>query len=148
MNFRVERKRRFESVLDITPLIDCMFLLLIFFLLSTTFARPTPSQESEEESEAVIDVQLARSKSGASSEAARSVDVFLDDAGLLYVDGQQPVKPNELKQKLSDLLAAEQPPLVNLRADRRASHGSVVEALDLIKDAGIETVNIVIEKSE
>ena len=148
MNFRDPRRRRLDSVLDITPLIDCMFLLLIFFLLSTTFSRPTPAQDAEEDREAVIDVQLARSKSGADDQPAENVDVYLDQQGVLYLDENQPVKPNELKQRLGDVLAKGNKPTVNLRADRRVSHGAVVEALDLVKETGIETVNIVIEKSE
>jgi biopolymer transport protein ExbD len=147
MNFRDPRKKRPEASLDMTPLIDVVFLLLVFFLL-TTFLRPQPTQESSQQEEAVIDIQFATAASGHAETAAEKVTVFLDTEGLLYLDSDTPVPPNVLKQRLLDLLGAGKQPVVDLKADKRASHGSVIELLDLIKETGVETVNIVIKKSE
>ena len=130
-----------------TPLIDVVFLLLVFFLLTTSFTKPTPSQDAAPIQEAIIDVQLARSASGDDAAETQMLTVFLDDKGLLYVDSETPLAPNQLKQTLLDEVAAGRQSTVNLKADKRASHGAVIEALDLIKEAGIESVNLIIEKA-
>ena len=64
MNFKGHDRRRPEATLDLTPLVDVVFLLLIFFLLTMTFSQPTPSQSPTPVTEAVIDIQLARAKAG------------------------------------------------------------------------------------
>lgn len=148
MNFKGHGRRRPEATLDLTPLIDVVFLLLVFFLLTTTFSQPTPSQSSTPVTEAVIDIQLARAKAGGAQSPAEKLTVFLDEKGLLYLDGEDPIPPNQLKQKLLDLIANGTTPVVDLKADKKASHGAVIELLDMIKESGIETVNIVIEKAE
>ncbi|OIP31093.1 MAG: hypothetical protein AUK47_23240 [Deltaproteobacteria bacterium CG2_30_63_29] len=148
MNFKGHDRRRPEATLDLTPLVDVVFLLLIFFLLTMTFSQPTPSQSPTPVTEAVIDIQLARAKAGGEQSTVEKLTVFLDEKGLLYLDKDEPIPPNQLKQKLLDLIAAGTPPVVDLKADKKATHGAVIELLDMIKESGIETVNIIIEKTE
>lgn len=148
MKFRSENKRRPTADLDLTPLIDVIFLLLVFFLLTTTFSKPTQSREAVKEVEAAINVQLAKAKSGTSTTTAERITLFLDDKGQLFLSNGDQIAPNDLKAKLLELKEREENPLVDLKADRSASHGAVIEVLDLVKETGIEQVNIVIEKSE
>ena len=148
MNFRDPAKRRPEASLDITPLIDIVFLLLVFFLLTTTFAQPTPSEQSTTESESIIDIQLAEGQSGQAAAPAEKITVFLDDQGMIFLDSDTPIPPNELKAALLEMVKDGETPNVDLKADKKASHGAVIELLDLIKGTGIEQVNIVIQKSE
>lgn len=146
MNFRGQGRRRPEAALELTSLIDVVFLLLIFFLLTTTFARPTPTNASEQQEEAVIDVQLPASGTGATNTAQERLTLFLDPDGLIYLDDQNPMPPNQLKAHLLELKAQGKDLVVDLKADKRASHGATIELLDLVKQSGVETVNFVIEK--
>lgn len=148
MNFRGHARRRPEVALELTSLIDVVFLLLIFFLLTTTFSRPTPTNATEQQDEAVIDVQLPASGSGATPSTQERLTLFLDPQGLIYLDSEAPMAPNELKAHLLDLKAQGKDLVVDLKADKRASHGATVELLDLVKQSGIETVNFVIEKAQ
>ena len=146
MNFTDPNVRRPQASLEITPLIDVVFLLLVFFLLTTTFARPTPNQEPVPVRESVIDIQLARAGSGQSVGDVRRLSVYLDADGQLFMGTDEPMAPDELKERLHELMTtAEEQPVIDLKADRRTSHGAVIELLDLVKESGLENVNIVIE---
>ncbi|MFA5625437.1 MAG: biopolymer transporter ExbD [Bradymonadales bacterium] len=139
---QIERKNRKSPTLDVTPLVDVVFLLLIFLLLTMTFAAPIP----EVKKEAIIDIELAQSSSASSESQSVALNVFLDAQGQLYIDDEQALPVQELKALLLDKSHDAQL-IVNLKADRRASHGQVIEALDLIKSANIKNLNLVVEKS-
>jgi biopolymer transport protein ExbD len=146
MNFRRNNNRRPEANLDMTPLIDVVFLLLIFFLVTTTFARPTQSENTPTDPTAQIPVDLQVASSGQSSEPSQSMNITVDGTGAFFIDSE-PVSADALKARLAELKAQGQKPSVNLRADKSAQHGQVIEALDLIKGAGVEQVNFVIKKN-
>lgn len=90
----MRRFRRSNEVqdLDISPLIDVVFILLIFFMVSTTFVR---------DSEIDIDRPTASSATQASADVIR---VAIDKSSNVFVDGQ-PIKIWALQSKLRDLLA-------------------------------------------
>jgi biopolymer transport protein ExbD len=129
-----------------TPLIDVVFLLLIFFLITTTFSRPTQSQTAPPDPTAQIPIELKEAASGSSSEPSQSLNVTVDGAGGFFLDAE-PVTADDLRARIAELKAQGQTPAVNLRADKAAQHGQVIEALDLIRGAGVEQVNFVIKKA-
>jgi biopolymer transport protein ExbD len=129
-----------------TPLIDVVFLLLIFFLITTTFSKPTQSQTTPTDATAQIPIELKEAASGTSSEPSQSLNVTVDGAGDFFLDAA-PITPDSLKARIAELKAQGQIPSVNLRADKSAQHGQVIEALDLIRGAGVEQVNFVIKKA-
>lgn len=146
MNFRDSTQRR-EVNLDLTPLIDVVFLLLVFFLLTTTFTKPTQSREAVEQVEQAIDVKLAKAQSGTSASPGERLTLFLTENGEVVLNNGDRIAPNDLKARLLEMVE-DKDVLVDLKADKRAAHGAVIELLDLVKSAGIEQVNIVIEKQE
>lgn len=136
------RKNRRNPSLDVTPLVDVVFLLLIFLLLTMTFAAPTP----ETKSEAIIDIELAQSSTASDQSSVQAIEIFLDANGAYFLDSDKAMQVQDLKALLLEKSHDTQL-LVNLKADRRASHGQVIEALDLIKGANIKNVNLIVEKS-
>jgi biopolymer transport protein ExbD len=127
MHFR--RGSKLRVAIDIAPLVDVVFLLVIFFAVSTTF------QDS-----AGLKLQLPTSDAAVDREP-REVTVVLDREGRLEFDGQL-VEEGDLEGALSAALAGREDPLVVLRADKDASHGDVVRIMGLIRKAGAEGLTI------
>lgn len=116
------------GALSLTPLIDVVFLLLIFFLVATRFA-----QEDRE-----LDVPLPdASEAKPLTVAPKEVFINIDQQGHFYVGGQE-VDAQELEAIL--VRAATNNPLnqsVIIRADKRVPFDFVVQAINLCKKAGI-----------
>jgi len=128
---RFERlKRRTEikkGQLDTTPLIDVVFLLLIFFMLTSNFVVQPG-----------IRVSLPKA---VSSEVIRSENlaVTLTGQDLLYLN-DEPITMQELVPRIRQ--AAQENKTVLLKADTNASLGRVVEIWDLCRESGIPQINI------
>ena len=135
---------RYAPNLEITPLIDVVFLLLVFLLLTMTFTEEKPDIE-----EAIIDIQLAKSSTTESTPPPQSVTLLVNERGELYQsDVAVPKTQDELKLYLAEKLISTPDLNVSVKADHRASHGQVIDALDLLKSLGIKRVNLVIEKKK
>ncbi len=119
-------------IINITSLIDVMFLLLIFFMVSTTFV-----------SQPAISLQLP---SAQHSEAVRQtpIVVHIDERGGVYLN-DEPVELALLEQALISRLAVATEKAVVLKADSRVSHGVVVHVLDTIKGAGVQKLVVATE---
>lgn len=136
MNFRGEQKRE-ELTLNITPLIDVVFLLLIFFMLTTTFAK-----------EKTIDINLPKTVDAATEPDQRSIELSIDAAGQYYLN-QQRLAGNDrqsLTRALAASAAATQKPIasipVRLLGDAKTPHQNVVTALDVMGKLGFTKVQI------
>jgi biopolymer transport protein ExbD len=126
------RRRRTASRpdVDISPLIDVVFILLIFFMVTTTFVK---------------DSQLDLERPGASSGSAastKSMRIVVDRAGALFV-GDTPVKPWMLQSRVRDYLRDSSDPSVLVVADRRASVEKLVEVVDQCRLAGATDVGVI-----
>ncbi len=126
MNFRSER--RDEVDLDITPLIDVVFLLLIFFMVSTTF---------EHNSE--INITLPSSSKEVTEAKPDAVNVGLDAQGNVYINDKSLVNAQleTIKAALSDALVGLNEPPVIISADSNATHQSVVRVMDAARQLGL-----------
>lgn len=137
-------KSRYSPSLDITPLIDVVFLLLVFLLLTMTF-----SEDKSEVEEAIIDIELAQSSTTQEEKPTESLTLLIDEKGTLYrSDAPLANTKDELRLYLSEKLLKTPDMLVNVKADHRAQHGQVIHALDLLKELGIKRVHLVIEKTK
>ena len=126
MNFRPER--RDEVDLDLTPLIDVVFLLLIFFMVSTTF---------EHNSE--INITLPSSSKEVTEAKPDAVNVGLDAQGNVYINDRSLVNAQleTIKAALSDALVGLNEPPVIISADSNATHQSVVRVMDAARQLGL-----------
>lgn len=125
MNFRSDR--RDEINLDITPLIDVVFLLLIFFMVSTTF---------EHNSE--INITLPSSSKEITEAKPDAVNVGLDAQGNVYINDRALVNAQleTIKTALSDaLIGLNEPPII-ISADSNATHQSVIRVMDAARQLG------------
>jgi biopolymer transport protein ExbD len=126
MNFRSERRDQVD--LDITPLIDVVFLLLIFFMVSTTF---------EHNSE--INITLPTSSKETTEAKPDAVNVGLDSQGNVYINEKALVNAQieTIKTALSDALVGLNEPPIIISADADASHQSVVRVMDAARQLGL-----------
>jgi biopolymer transport protein ExbD len=114
--------------MQMTPLIDVVFLLLIFFLVATTF------QQAERE----MQIALPVAKSAAPLSAMlRELVVNVDAEGTIIVAGRQ-IETAELEQMVREAVAANPEQKVTVRGDRHAAYGHVVAVLDVCKRSGIQ----------
>ncbi len=132
---RFRNRSRHQSVhLDITPLVDVVFLLLIFFMVTTTFAR---HQE--------IDLDLPRARTGQTAEEdAERIIITITARGELTVQGEA-VPVRGLKDRLQAAAGGVRDPLVTIQADREASHGRVIQVLDAARALGMTRLMIASE---
>jgi len=121
---------------DLTPLIDVVFQLLIFFMLTTTFINI----------ESGVKVDLPTGDFAAVSEK-RNVVVTITENNVLYLNNRL-VDPNYLIEKLREETKDSPNPLVVLEADQNVTHGKVVRVMDLIKKSGIERIAIATKPRE
>lgn len=114
---------RRKALINITSLIDVVFLLLLFFVVTSTFLeRPG------------LDLSLP---AASPTEVARrdEVTVELDADGATWLDGAR-LEPADLETGIERALASAGTERVVLEADERVPHGRVVEAMDAARRAG------------
>jgi biopolymer transport protein ExbD len=107
--------------INIVPMIDVVFAVLVFFLLSSLFL--TDSQG--------LTVSLPGAQTG-TPQPQRPVTVTLDASGQLSV-ADQPVTEDQLLPAVQALLADRGNPLVLIRADQTINHGRVVAVMDRLR---------------
>ena len=126
MNLQPQRKEELE--LNITPLIDVVFLLLIFFMVSTTFER-----ESE------IKITLPKVSQEGGEAESQVVQVAIDANERIYID-ELPLEDARLATIRAAIAASGQAleePAVVIKADAGVSHQIVVRVMDAARQSGL-----------
>src|SRR5438552_3649144 len=127
MKFAV-RKRRAPSII-IVSLVDILTILLIFFVVSTTFKKDQPE----------VQINLPESKTSSSRPAElEHVIVSVDANDGVKLDGRE-IAVEQLQEAITNLPATRKSSLV-LKADEKASFGVIVKVMDALKLAGIKNL--------
>jgi biopolymer transport protein ExbD len=123
MELRKEKKR--SLVLNVTSLIDVLFLLLIFFIVSTTFL-----------SQPAIKLELPKAKH---SEVVRqeALVIYIDKDGKLFLN-DEPIEVQLLSEAITQKKSLSEEQGVILKADSRVSHGAVIQVMDILKGIGVK----------
>lgn len=130
---KFERKHPDELELNLTPLIDVVFLLLIFFMVSTTFQK-----ESE------ISLQLPRATQDPVDKPLESIEVVINAAGKFFVNDQELVQHDvqALQAALHQITNGQRDLPLTIRADAQTPHQSVVVAMDAAAQLGMLKMSI------
>ncbi|MEX2525461.1 MAG: biopolymer transporter ExbD [Gammaproteobacteria bacterium] len=137
MNLRPEKKDNVE--LNITPLIDVVFLLLIFFMVSTTFDR-----ESE------INITLPEASEEVTQQQPVAVNVAVDASGQIFINGEPLVNSQLLtiREALRDAAHGLDDPPVIISADEKATHESVVRIMDAARQINLVKITFATRELE
>ena len=122
------RKRRAPSII-IVSLVDILTILLIFFVVSTTFKRDQP--------EVQINLPDSKTSTKASSEQEHAV-VCVSETDEVRLDGQV-ISVEELETSVKNLPPARRASLA-LQADKKSSFGTIIKVMDALKLAGVKNL--------
>jgi biopolymer transport protein ExbD len=131
MNFQPPEDE--EIGMDLTPLIDMVFQLLVFFLITTTFAVNVK--------EGGLEVDLPRAKSTEIPSLAKHVVLAVLKDGRVVMGGEA-LAEGELEKKLQEVATADPSTMIIVQADRSVEHGRVVRVMDLASTLGLKRLAI------
>lgn len=128
MHFK--RSREDEPGLGTAPLVDVVFLLLIFFMLTTHFDMASG-----------IRIRLPKAAERIVEQNKDRITLVMDSRGRTFLKGKQ-LKDKELERRLQLLVEKKDVMDLVLQADKDARHGRVVQVMDLAKRAGMRSIII------
>jgi len=126
---RLQDKRRDEEPeVNLTPLIDVVFLLLIFFMVSTTFDK-----------QAELNIELPEASGKITESKQFKVEISIDAQGHYFINNRRvrDEKLATLKRALSDTVAGHAKPKLIISADRKTPHEYVIRAMDAARQLGL-----------
>jgi biopolymer transport protein ExbD/biopolymer transport protein TolR len=127
------RKKRETPRVDLTSMVDVVFLLLIFFMISTTFVE-APG----------ITVKLPESSSQQRKQESKEIKVYVSREGVISL-GKEQIGQEELRRRLRAYGDRAGGMTFLLLADEEAMHGKVVALMDMAKESGFEKLAIATE---
>ncbi|MAA79600.1 MAG: hypothetical protein CL916_10105 [Deltaproteobacteria bacterium] len=128
MNFRSTARE--EVRIELTPLIDIIFQLVLFFMVSTTF-----------DEDPAIDIALPESSSEQVVSKDVSTEIWIDKKGVILVD-QLSVSSAELESMVQQKLKINQELLIIVNADQNVEHQKVVSLIDELQQIGVKNISI------
>lgn len=134
MAFR--RRTKEAPRVDLTPMVDVVFLLLIFFMISTTFVEKQG-----------LTIKLPKATASKVPQDKKEVQVYLSKEGDIFLEEEQ-LTLEQLGGRLSGYGQHGKGMMFLLMADREAQHGNVVQLMDLAKKAGFDKLAIATEKED
>ena len=129
MNFRSKKRNKLDITL--TPMIDVVFLLLIFFMVTTTFSRETE-----------IKIRLPEAEGEARNDQSKAITLTIDADGVYYVNNHQVInqKLTTLKKAVLDAAGNSRTLPFIISADAKTPHQAVISALDVASKAGFSKI--------
>lgn len=122
-----------ENIVLITPLIDIMFLILIFFVLNTSFSRNTS-----------VDVEVPQASSGAVSEESEFYITISNDHRV-YINEEE-VELNKFSSKLLSYIGDFSEPNIVIEGDKSISYDFLMEVMDRVRILGFENISLVVSR--
>lgn len=135
MQFR--RQTNAEVAVNLTPLIDVVFLLLIFFMVSTTFTRETH-----------LSLDLPEATGEEKPELPRQIEILIDSNGQ-YVINDRSLVSNKVKiiiAALQEISAGDLTIPLVITADAKTPHQAVISAMDAAGQAGFSHLSLTTKK--
>lgn len=130
---RYKERDSTEQEINISPLIDIVFILLIFFMVSATFVKD-------------YDLDINRPKASSSTaSSSKAIRVHIDSSGDVYMDGQ-PVRTWVVQNYVREKLSNSSDSTVLVIADEGVAAGKLIEVVDQCRMAGAANVGVVTEQ--
>jgi biopolymer transport protein ExbD len=131
MKFSNESKK--GPKLNMTSLIDVVFLLLIFFMVTTTF-----------EKQAKLKIELPEANKEVQNQAQQQIVISISQKGAIYLNNNELLNSqyDSIANSLKSLIKTKEKPSVVIRADANAAHKHVVTVMDVLADLEFTSVSI------
>lgn len=126
------KKRRIKAELNITPLVDVVLQLVLFFMVSTTFIMQTGIKITLPKT-TVIEIQ-----------PVRDLIVSISKNGIIYLNSDR-VTLKKFSERLSKIGKLNEKMLI-IKADKKVFHGTVVNIMDIAKSNGLNRIVIATER--
>ncbi|MEM1155734.1 MAG: biopolymer transporter ExbD [Pseudomonadota bacterium] len=118
-----------ETELDMTPMLDIVFIMLIFFIVTTSFVK-----------ESGVTVSTPSAETASQQESA-NIFIAITDIGEVWID-RRPVDPRSVRAIIARLHADNPEGSVIIQSDESASTGVLVDVMDQVRLAGVEAIAI------
>lgn len=137
MNLRQRRPPQAE--INLTALIDVVFLLLIFFMVSTTFEKETR-----------LEIELPRAATEAAPSEEDMLDLVIDREGHFFVNERQVIstEPKSLKGAINRIADGRTDLPVKIRADAQAPYQAVITAMDVLTQLGLTHMSFIATRTQ
>ena len=132
MQFRREEEDNFT--LDMTPMIDVVFLLIIFFMVSTVFVDFSRK----------MDINLPTSKSSVLDESAKTLEIEMSKDKKIYLGGKL-LSLLGLETTLSKMKFKDKKSSALIRADKSLPYGDVIQVMVLLQKKGIPDISVAVK---
>lgn len=129
------RRRSRTTELNMAPLIDMVFLLLIFFLVTTSFVR-----------EAGVEVKRPKAQTAVAKEKANMI-IGVTDNGTVYIEGKS-IDIRSLRARMERFVSEAPNGSVVIVADQQSATGIVVQVMDACRLAGVGEISLSAEKAK
>ena len=127
-----------EPDVNLTPMIDVVFLLLLFFMVSTSFIR-----------ESSLKVDLPEAAGQVLAEQEQSIDIIINLNGQFVINGNTLINPSseQLSDHLKRAVGDNEDPHVIISADAKAEYQSIVTAMDVAQQLGYSRLTLATRQS-
>ena len=122
-----------ETELDMTPMLDIVFIMLIFFIVTTSFVK-----------ESGVTVNTPQAATAAKQENA-NIFIAITAAGEVWID-RRPVDPRAVRTIVARLHADNPEGAVIIQSDAKSATGTLVDVMDQVRLAGVEGIAIAADK--
>ena len=128
-----DRRAEDEPEINLVPLIDVILVLIIFFVVTTTF-----------DARSVLKLELPRAAGEAAQTQGRALSLLVNAEGRYFVDDREALRTDveSLKRTIGEVAGDDRDRPVLLRADARTPHQAVVTALDALGQLGFRRISI------
>lgn len=122
-----------EAQIDMTPMLDIVFIMLIFFIVTTSFVKPSG-----------LDVNKPKASQSTQKKSA-NIFIGVSASGVIQMENRQ-VDIERVGANVERMLAEAPEAAVLIQADKEAKHGIIVKIMDQVKQAGIDKISVEADK--
>ncbi len=131
----LRRRRSGSADINITPLMDMIFILLIFFMVTTSFVK-----------ESGVEVQRPTAKSAQTKEKANMV-IGINEKGRVFIQGK-PIDIRSVRSRMERYLMQTPKGSVVIAADKKSQTDELIQVLDACRLAGVENISVAAKTGE
>lgn len=131
-------KRRIKIQIDMTPMVDVIILLLIFFFMTATFKEPD-----------AVEVRLPYAAAGLKiPKDIQIIAIVIDAQDIVYVNNEPIQEQGGVTEAVRNARRASPRAITNVRADADSTYGVIAAVMDELQDANVTRFNLEVQKEE